>query len=241
MISYAQAKEDVYLWRCLADRVSYEEGFYVDVGANDPEIDSVTKVFYDHGWRGINLEPSLHWHGRLVDQRPRDVNLQVAASETSGTIAFHDIEGHQLGTVVERFADRHASSGFLKNSYSVPAVTLAEVCEAHAPATIHFLKIDVEGHEEAVLRGMDFLRFRPWIVIVEAVEPNRLESPTFQNWEALITDVGYSFAFTDVLNRYYVADERSELLREFSLPVDDYVPAAYVRRILELEARLAQT
>lgn len=30
-------------------------GFYIDIGANDSEIDSVTKAFYDEGWRGINI------------------------------------------------------------------------------------------------------------------------------------------------------------------------------------------
>ena len=32
-------------------------GFYVDVGAGHPTEDSVTRHFYDLGWRGINVEP----------------------------------------------------------------------------------------------------------------------------------------------------------------------------------------
>lgn len=53
-ISYAQNFEDVRLWRALKQ---FEHGFYIDVGANDPSHDSVTKAFYDHGWHGINVEP----------------------------------------------------------------------------------------------------------------------------------------------------------------------------------------
>ena len=53
-ISYAQNYEDVMLWRALQH---VENGFYVDVGANDPTVDSVTKAFYDRGWRGLNIEP----------------------------------------------------------------------------------------------------------------------------------------------------------------------------------------
>ena len=50
LISYAQNFEDIMLWRALA-RV--EGGCYIDVGAQSPHVDSVSKVFYEHGWRGI--------------------------------------------------------------------------------------------------------------------------------------------------------------------------------------------
>ena len=54
LISYAQNFEDIMLWRALA-RV--EGGCYIDVGAQSPHVDSVSKVFYEHGWRGIHVEP----------------------------------------------------------------------------------------------------------------------------------------------------------------------------------------
>jgi FkbM family methyltransferase len=239
MISYAQAREDVLLWRCLT-HVSHDVGFYIDVGANDPEIDSVTKIWYDYGWRGINLEPSPAWFERLQRERPRDINIQAAVTDTPGHVTFHDIDGHQLGTVVEAFADRHAAAGMIKNSYTVEAVTLTDICERFAPAQIHFLKVDVEGHEGAVLRGMDFTRFRPWVLVIEATEPNRLDVPTHAEWDQLVCGAGYTFAHTDVLNRYYVAHEHPELLGAFALPADDYVRAHELRRIAALEAELLE-
>ena len=75
-VSYAQNYEDVTLRRALRDVSS---GFYVDVGANDPRVDSVTRAFYERGWHGINIEPVAHWHDRLQADRPRDINLRVAA------------------------------------------------------------------------------------------------------------------------------------------------------------------
>ena len=53
-ISYAQNLEDVMLYRALKH---VKRGFYIDVGAFNPLSDSITKAFYDHGWRGINIEP----------------------------------------------------------------------------------------------------------------------------------------------------------------------------------------
>ena len=43
MITYAQDKEDVILASILKGVM---EGFYVDVGANSPDIYSETKLFY---------------------------------------------------------------------------------------------------------------------------------------------------------------------------------------------------
>jgi hypothetical protein len=39
-----------------------DKGFYADVWANDPDIDSVKKAFFEHGWRGIIIEPAYQWY-----------------------------------------------------------------------------------------------------------------------------------------------------------------------------------
>jgi hypothetical protein len=54
------------LKRALSD---IQNGFYIDIGAGDPSIDSVTKLFYDDGWHGINVEPNPKKYGELVIQR----------------------------------------------------------------------------------------------------------------------------------------------------------------------------
>lgn len=230
--SYAHANEDLLLFAALR-QVPAEAGFYIDVGANDPDEGSVTKLFYEQGWRGINIEPSPEWFTRLVAARTRDVNIQAVASNAPGEVAFHDIVGEQLGTVVEEFARRHSDAGKLMRTFVVKTVTLAQLCEEHAPEDIHFLKIDVEGHEAAVLDGMDFARFRPWILVIEATEPNT-RTPTHQKWDQRVRDAGYQLAFTDVLNRYYVADEHAELTSKLSGAASEYMAG----RVVRLEARL---
>ena len=235
IISYAQAKEDVLLFRAL-NHVSHSEGFYIDVGGYHPEMDSVTKMFYDHGWRGVNCEPVPELFKIFERERERDVNLQVAVSDQAGEITFHNIKGHQLGTVVDVFAERHEAAGFERESYTVRTMTLTEICERYAPSDIHFLKIDVEGHEGSVIKGMDFKRFKPWILVIEATEPNRLDIPNYQEWDVVVRDAGYQFVYTDVLNRYYVSREHAELARFFSIPADDYVLAKHARIGADLEA-----
>lgn len=53
-ISFAQNGEDIRLLRAFIEQPT---GFWVDVGANHPINDSVTKLFSLRGWRGINVEP----------------------------------------------------------------------------------------------------------------------------------------------------------------------------------------
>lgn len=116
----------------------------------------MTKLVYEQGWHRINIEPSPEWFSRLTKARTRDINIEAVASNTCGEVVFHDIVGEQLGTVVDEFARHHSDAGKTARSSFVKAVTLTQLCEKHAPKEIHFLKIDVEGHEAEVLDGIDF-------------------------------------------------------------------------------------
>jgi FkbM family methyltransferase len=232
-ISYAQNFEDVMLWRALKH---IETGFYIDVGANDPETDSVTKAFYDLGWRGINIEPVSQWFLRLQETRVRDINLQLALGSEPGEITLYEIPDTGLSTAQKAFADRHAAErGYQNRELKVTQDTLANICEHYHIAPIHFLKIDVEGMEKAVLEGADFGKIRPWIVLVESNLPNS-QKESHGEWEPIILNAGYQHAYSDGINRFYVADEHSELSGAFQYPpnvFDDFV----IRKHLETEAR----
>ena len=203
-MSYAQNFEDVTLWRALRD---VEAGFYIDVGAWDPDVDSVTRAFSERGWRGVNVEPLPGRHAALQARRPRDVNLLAAVGAAAGTATFYDVEASGLSTLDPALAAAAIQThGLAAARRTVQVTTLAEICRAHAPDPVHFLKIDVEGAERAVLEGADFTRYRPWIVLLEALDPRTL-APNHQDWEDLLAAAGYRFAWFDALNRFYVAQE----------------------------------
>jgi FkbM family methyltransferase len=222
-ISYAQNAEDVLLWRALRDVAA---GCYIDVGANDPELHSVTKAFYDAGWSGINIEPMPSYRAAFAAQRPRDINLNVAAGAAAGEITLYDVpDMNGWASTDSGVAETHRDEGYAVVEHTVPLRTLADICAEHVRGPVHFLKVDVEGFEADVLRGMDFRACRPWIVVVEAMLPNSRES-NHGTWEALVTDHGYQFAWFDGLNRYYVADEHAELaprLAQQPNVFDDYI------------------
>jgi len=180
-ISYAQNFEDVILYRALK---GIKQGFYIDVGAWDPVIDSVTKAFYDRGWHGINIEPSRTYFEKLEAERPRDINLMVVAGSRAGLTVFYEILETGLSTAKKEIADHFARAGYKVREYQVPCLPLATICEANRIQEIHFLKIDVEGMETEVIQGCDFARFRPWIVIIEAIDPIQ-RKPVRPEWELL--------------------------------------------------------
>ncbi|HZX27835.1 MAG TPA: FkbM family methyltransferase [Telluria sp.] len=234
-ISYAQNFEDVLLWRALGH---VRNGFYIDVGANDPEEHSVTRAFYDAGWHGINVEPLPQFKQAFIDQRPRDINLAMAAGAADGALTLYDVEGVSgWASPDPAVAQLHRADGRLVRELEVPVRTLASICAEHVRGEIHFLKIDVEGWEADVLRGMDFARWRPWVVVIEATTPASRES-RHESWEAMLTGAGYGFAWFDGLNRYYVAEEHVELAA--ALKVQPNVFDAFITHHLDKAWRDAE-
>ncbi|HWE36767.1 MAG TPA: FkbM family methyltransferase [Isosphaeraceae bacterium] len=227
MISYAQNGEDVLLRRVFGDT---QAGFYIDVGACHPTLHSVTKHFYDRGWSGINIEPVSTVFEVLRAERPRDVNLNVGLSDRPGTLDFFEAPS-SLGrsTFSTGFRDgwnAHDGCEFVRRSVEV--LTLALVCERHADRPIDFLKIDVEGHERAVLAGADFARWRPRVVLIEG-RPGYIE-----DWEGLILGADYLFATFDGINCYYVRAEDRQFMPTLAVPInvqDDYTPHSHYSAI----------
>lgn len=213
-VSHAQNGEDVLLAHVLA---GVSGGRYVDVGAHDPDVHSVTRAFYDRGWSGVNVEPATEWHERLREARPRDVNLELAAGSRDGTATLHAFAGTGLSTIDARVAQGHVDAGRRESTFEVPMRTLARIFDEHAGGDVHFLKIDVEGAEAAVLAGADFARHRPWIVVIESTLP-LTGIPSHGDWEHMLLSHGYRFALDDGLNRYYVSDEHADLCERFGEP-----------------------
>jgi FkbM family methyltransferase len=219
LISHADRLEDVLLYRALRQ---VKLGFYIDVGANSPLQNSLTQGFYELGWTGINIDPVRQWYEELVQHRPNDVNLCLAAGAGAGTVLIHELVNTGLSTAVEEYADRHEKNGFTRRSFTAPTRALADICAEHVAGEIHFMKIDVEGSERAVLEGCDLERFRPWVVVVEATAP-LTDIPTHELWEPILTGARYDFVHSNGLNRFYLAQEHADLRAQFVHPPDIYM------------------
>lgn len=214
------------LWRALRD---VENGFYIDVGATDPEMDSISCAFYERGWSGINVQPVDEYFDKLAQARPRDTNLKVAVGRERGRSTLRVFAGAGQSTPDLQIAAQHKAAGF-----QTPVVTLTKILDDHAPRTVHFLKVELEGSETDALEGLDLDRVRPWIIIVGATDSFSTKASR-SNWERLITTHAYGFAYFNGLNCFYVADEVAALKEHLALPpnvLDDFVrwPEWFSRR-----------
>ena len=211
MISYAQNFEDVILWRALKH---LERGFYIDIGAQDPVKDSVSLCFYEAGWRGVHVEPSPHFAARIRAARPDEEVIGAVIGRSSGLIKFYESVKTGLSTCDPVLVERHTADGFEFREITAPCVTLSQILEGSGGQEIHWLKIDVEGFEAAVIASWSPSTVRPWIVVLESVKPDTHE-PTFAEWEPALLGLGYAFVYFDGLNRFYLSEQHPELAHAF--------------------------
>jgi len=208
-LSYTQNMEDYHLSLALAGQAS---GTYIDVGGGHPIADNVSFWFYERGWRGIAIEPQAELAALYPRLRPRDTVVCGLIGRENGETDFHVVDRlHGFSTTVETIARQAKQFGADYRTVRMPVLTLARLCEKHGLDEIDFLKIDVEGGETDVLHGGDWRRYRPKVIVIEAVMPGSNE-PAWDAWEPFLLAQGYRFALFDTLNRFYVAEEHPEVL-----------------------------
>lgn len=214
IISYAQNFEDVMLWRALKH---INKGFYIDVGAQDPVIDSVSLAFYEQGWRGVNIEPTPQYSTKLRNARPDEVVEQVAIGGREGHLTFYEFPNTGLSTAIPEIAKRHQAAGFASVESQVSVVSLDSILDKYGDKDIHWLKIDVEGLEKSVLDSWVESIVRPWILVIESTKP-LTQDESYSEWESIVLGKGYRFAYFDGLNRFYIHENHLELMSAFEVP-----------------------
>jgi FkbM family methyltransferase len=211
-LSYSQNLEDYHLSLAFAGQAT---GTYIDIGAGHPIADNVSFWFYERGWQGVVVEPQSKLAALYSLLRPRDIAIAGLIGRENGETDFHVVDRlHGLSTTKEGVAKATQAFGVDYQTIRRPTTTLARLCERRDLGTIDFLKIDVEGAEGDVLFGGDWERFRPKVVVAEAVTPMASE-PSWQDWEPFLIAQRYRFVLFDTLNRFYVAEECPEIMARF--------------------------
>jgi Methyltransferase FkbM domain len=215
--SFAHNDEDVVLWRVLAG-AGVDKGRYIDVGANSanrPTDVSVSRAFYDRGWRGIVIEPVPGCAESLGQQRPDDIVIEAVLT-ADGVQSTTQDEPHDPGRATPggEAGTTHRKAGPAERVLAMPTRTLDDIlAQAGWTGTeIHFLSIDAEagadGSTAEIIRGLDLQQWRPWVLVIGSGTPNG-DGPTQPDWEKTVGAAGYAFRLFDGLSRFYVAPERA--------------------------------
>jgi FkbM family methyltransferase len=132
-------------------------GYFVEVGANEPQRGSQTWQFEQAGWSGILVEPQPDLAERLRQTRRAHV---VSAACSSKRNAGGTLRLYLSGPHSSLSRDLAITGVVADKAIDVPVRTLDDILEeAAAPAPIDFVSIDVEGHEVEVLSGFDLARW----------------------------------------------------------------------------------
>ena len=200
---------NIYVHRSLASFSQHNEdlvvdiltgmksrGFYVDVGANDPDRLSNTKRFYDRGWSGITIEPDPLLSLELRRRRPRDVVLGVGVGEQRGEMDFYRMSDSVyscFGSDAATYNQKHFSAQIVAIE-KIMVLPLREIFFEHLrQKEIDFLSIDVEGLDEVVLTSNDWSLYRPKMVMVEL---DRSQNSVIN----YLKGVGYELVYNNGLN-----------------------------------------
>jgi FkbM family methyltransferase len=141
------------------------KGYFVEVGANDPQERSQTWHLERLGWTGVLIEPQPDLAAELRAKRRAKV---FAAACSSPGNAGRQLPLHVAGPLSSLDRGSMAPGSTPEKVIAVPARTLDSILdEAGTPQAFDFLSIDVEGHEIEVLRGFAIDRWRPRLIMIE--------------------------------------------------------------------------
>lgn len=171
------------------------QGFYVDVGANDPVLDSQSQHLEALGWTGLLIEPDPDCCDLLRKNRT-GVVVQMACSSPQNA-------GKQLTLIRagphSTLEDKPIALGaVVRSTVAVQCETLDAILQNHnTPVGFDLLSIDIEGHELTALTGFNFGKWRPQLVLIE-------DHVTHLDKHRLMERNAYQLLMRTGLNSWYV-------------------------------------
>ena len=159
----APISEPGLVWRHFGCRT---DGFFLEVGANEPRLRSQTWFLEQQGWRGILVEPQAAFADDLRRQRSRSTLFQVACGPPGhpAHLPLHIAEAPSQSSLGRNLVQ--ADTRYVRTEL-VPVMTLDAILEAAGNPALDFVSIDVEGTQLDVLRGFSLERSRPGLLVIE--------------------------------------------------------------------------
>ena len=145
-----------------------DNGIYVDIGCHHPLINNNTYLLHKKGWKGINVDLDFNSIDMFNYFRPQDDNQQIAISNTDGLTNLYFFHNRAPKNTISKKSGKGA-----KTIKKIRTKTLNNILESSKLniKEIDFLSIDVEGNELNVLKGLNFNKYKPKIVVIEFIDP----------------------------------------------------------------------
>lgn len=166
-VSYSQHGEDLMILNVFT-LLGIFQGNYLDLGAHHPTNISNTKLLYDLGWSGVNVEANPHLIDRFHVERPMDRNLNIGVGPKAGIMPFYMYDNFSgLNSLVKSEVKKHIAA---PDKIDVQVLTVNEIidkfCDGVWP---QLLCMDLEGLDYSVLESAILHTLnRPRVICVES-------------------------------------------------------------------------
>jgi len=172
-----------------------EKGNFVDLWDHNPTVISVTKLFYDLGWRGISIEANPY-KIKVIDQvRTRDINLNYAVEKKKNYKLFI-MSASSMSTVNTKALQKLRSEGRTKvvESVSVKGIKLEEKFKVYCKEPVDFLNIDIEGQDKEALKSANFesLKIDLWPLWISVENHMPIKNTLRMNFVNYRISLGYA-------------------------------------------------
>lgn len=168
-ISYAQHGDDFMLLN-LFELIGVERPSYLDIGAHHPETISNTKLLYDRGSRGVNVDANQELIEIFNRERPEDRNIRVAVGpEAKADGAFYKFSGTSGRNTLNKLEAELFSEHFpIREVETVPVITINQLVNTYLGGEYpDLLSMDIEGDDLQVIKDASFIASRPKVICME--------------------------------------------------------------------------
>lgn len=170
--TYSQHGEDILIVDIFA-QLGIDNPSYIDLGAHHPDEISTTKLLYERGSRGINVEANPNLIAAFIDKRPDDITIRAAIVPPTlkgQLVPFYMFDNYSgLNTFskadADIFREQSGREYFVGKSYIGQSLNdLLNLLNSDFP---HFLNCDIEGFDYEILCTSDFSKSKPVVICVE--------------------------------------------------------------------------
>ena len=169
--TYSQHGEELYIWQLLDFKL---DGFFIEIGAYDGIRLSNSYFFEKIGWKGILIEAHPELAKQCKVNRPNSITLHTALGSTDGgNINFSVVTGKggvdtlSFVSANDKQLQRIKSAKGIITTVDVPSRNLDSILKEYEIDNIDFISIDVEGVEIDVLKGINFSKYKPNLLVIE--------------------------------------------------------------------------
>ena len=168
-LAYSHWGVDLIITKLLNSK---NKGIYIDVGCHHPFLNNHSYLLYKSGWVGINIDIDYNSIDMFNFFRKKDVNIQTAVTDHKGEVDLFFYHNRAAKNTISKEFGSDA-----KEKKKINSDTLNNIIEnsKFKNSKIDFVSIDVEGNEMNVLNGFNLKKYKPKLILLEFILPNKKE------------------------------------------------------------------